>query len=86
MDDDAAAVDMLLFFLWTFDIMLNTWMDLFVRAARGDQFQVFVLLSPDTSEYLHDLMQKKKAKTWSHAILMSQRRADLSLDSLRISR
>ncbi len=32
---------------------------------------VFNLHSPVTLEYLHDLMQKKNASTWSQAIVLS---------------
>ncbi len=43
---------------------------------------VFVLLSPVTSEYSHDLMQKKNASTWSQAIVLSCIWAVLDLDCL----
>jgi len=36
----------------------------------------FVLLSPFVSEYLQDRMQKKKASTWSHAMVLSWGIAD----------
>ena len=42
--------------------------------------ECFVLLSPFTLEYSHDLMQKKQAKTFNQDMLMSLQSADFSLD------
>ncbi len=53
-------------------ILLHLWKRTFLTQS------VFVLLSPFTSEYSHDLMQKKKAKTCNQDMLISLRSADFS--------